>query len=328
MKRIPVADAHNDYLMNLRDGRCTLSDGLDEQTHISLPSLREGNVKLQVFAAFVCDPAKGSFAVQALELIHWYDTMLKTWGKNAIVPVTDRHVLERTVHGDAIGALLSIEGGEACGGSLGVLDAFRRLGVRIMTLVWNHENEIGFPALLDGASKQKLKPFGRLCVDYMCKNNMSIDVSHLNTGGFWDAYAHATKPMMASHSNAYALCPHPRNLDDDQIRAIIQSDGFIGLNFFPTFLREKGRCCVGDIVTHARHILSLGGEDILGFGSDFDGIPTTPEGIHGAQDFPDVLEALERAGIGTELIEKISFRNFFRYISGFLPSGICDDDNV
>ncbi len=316
---LSIADAHTDYLMNLRLGRCALTAGMDEQMHVSLASLRNGNVKLQVFAAFVGDPTCGNATVQGIELIHWYFKMLETWGGKHIVSVTDNQSLCSIEQSDVMGALLSIEGGEACAGSLDVLDVFRRVGVRMMTLVWNCENQIGYPACDFAASDNKLKTFGRSCLEYMCQNNMAVDVSHLNIGGFWDVYERSNKPIIASHSNAHALCPHPRNLNDDQIRAIIESNGFIGMNFFTGFLTCNDACGVNDIVAHARHILSLGGEDVLGFGSDFDGIQSTPECVLGAQSFPDILSAFEKAGMGGELLEKIAYKNFRRYISGILP---------
>ncbi len=318
METMFIADAHTDYLMNLRCACNALTDGLDEQMHISLDSLEQGHVKLQVFAAFVGEPSQGLAVVQGLELVTWYYNMIQTWGSERILPITDLLSLDTIEITDAIGALLSIEGGEAYAGSLDVLGAFKRLGVRMTTLLWNHENEIGYPACDSKSTNEPLKPFGRSCVDFMCQNGIAIDVSHLNTGGFWDVYKRTTRPLLASHSNAHALCPHPRNLNDDQIRAIIRMHGFIGLNFYPGFLCLDRPSSINDIVLHARHILSLGGEDILGFGSDFDGIQNTPDGVHGAQSYPDILAAFAKAGIDGALLKKISYRNFKRYIGVIL----------
>jgi len=314
----PVFDAHSDFLMNLRIQKSTLQADLDTQMHVSLKALQLGKVKLQVFAAFVGEPTFGNPVVQGLEQVFWYYKMLDDWGKENIIPVYDGKTLTDCLLGNSIGALLSIEGGEALAGSLGVLDTFLRLGVRIITILWNHENEIGYPANRSESVNEPLKPFGRECIKAMCEHGVAIDVSHLNVGGFWDAHEHSTMPLMASHSNAHALCQHPRNLDDDQIRAIIESKGFIGLNFLPDFLTTEKECTTDNILSHARHILELGGEDILGFGSDFDGISSAPKGIEGAQSFQKIITAFEIAGIHGELLERIAYKNLMRYLGLFL----------
>jgi membrane dipeptidase len=315
MNHWPIADAHTDYLMNLRLKRSTVTDRLDAQRHISFESLQAGGVKLQVFAAFTGDPAQGHPTVQALEMFAHFERMLCTWGSENILPVVDKQSSVKALESDAMGAILSIEGGEAFAGSIDVLSIMARFGVRMATLVWNHENEIGYPAVQRETVNERLKPFGRQCVDYMCKHHIAIDVSHLNDAGFWEVYERASVAPLASHSNARALCASPRNLTDDQIRAIIDAKGFIGLNFFTGFLRQDGECTIEDIVRHARHILDLGGEKVLGFGSDFDGIDTAPRGVLGAQSFQAIVSALKRAGIDGALLEGITHRNFIRYIS-------------
>ena len=118
-----------------------------------------------------------------------------------------------------IGAVLAIEGGDAINGSLGVLRTMYRLGVRAMTLVWNRENAIATPAILN--AEEGLKPFGFECVREMNRLGMAIDVSHLNTRGFWDVIETSTQPILATHSNAKAITGHFRNLDDEQIKAVI-----------------------------------------------------------------------------------------------------------
>ncbi len=314
----PIADAHTDYLMNLRLKHTALNADMLSQRHVSLPSLRLGNVRLQVFAAFAGDSALGNPLMQAIEQIRWYLCMLDAWGED-IVPVGIKRDLDRLEEQPCVRSVLSIEGGEAVAGSYFVLDILHLLGVRIVTLLWNKENEIGYPAVELESAQKKLKPFGRECIEYLNRKGVAVDVSHLNKAGFWDVMERSSKPVMASHSNVQALCPHPRNLDDEQIKALIKSNGFIGLNFYPMFLTQNDVCTVDDIVRHAIHILDLGGEDILGFGSDFDGILCTPEGIGGAQDFPIIAQALERTGIKASLIEKICCRNLQRYLSQVLP---------
>ena len=254
MVRKRIADAHNDYLMHLRSGQRTLDDDMQHQMHTSLESLQKGEVALQVFAAFAEDAEGGAPLLQALEMIHWYGEMLRRWA-GAAMPVYDAVSLKNAENAGSIGALLSIEGGEACAGSVLALDTFRRLGVRMMTLLWNRENALGHPACMAAFSGEGLKPFGRACVRFINRNRMAVDVSHLNAGGFRDVCTLSQRPFLASHSNAYAVCPHPRNLTDYQIRAIADAGGFIGLNFFPDFLSNRSESTLEDVLQHARHIL-------------------------------------------------------------------------
>ena len=314
----PIADAHTDFLMNLCLNRTSLRQGLQQNRQMSLPALKKGNVRLQVFAAFSGDPLLGHPLKQTIEQIRCYLNMLDAWADD-VFPISNGIDLHRLEQDSRIASILSVEGGEAAAGSFLVLDILHLLGVRVMTLLWNRENELGYPAVDPNAVQKKLKPFGYECVEYLNKKGIAIDVSHLNRAGFWDVLEKSEVPVMASHSNAQALCAHPRNLDDRQIKALIESNGYIGLNFFPKFLTEGTVCTVEDIARHAAYMLEMGAEDILGFGSDFDGIDSTPIGIDGAQDFQLVAQALQKYGIDDALLEKICWKNLVRYLGRVLP---------
>lgn len=317
MQGIWAADAHTDFLLNVRQGRVALDADLSLQQHVSLPALQQGQVGIQMFAAYVDQGSAQHPTVQCLEMIDDYHRMLETWGADVIAPVTAENIQTIGSSGK-IGAILSVEGGEACAGSLEVLDMYARLGVRAMTLTWNYVNEIGVPACLQDRTYEGLTDFGRRCVHAMNQRHMAIDVSHLNIGGFWDAMEHSSQPIFASHSNARAVCNHTRNLQDEQIKAIIEAGGYIGLNFCDAFIVEEGPCTLSDLMRHALHILELGGEEVLGLGSDFDGIDTPPMELKGAQDFPALVDAFERAGLNRTLIEKIMHGNFIRYMQQFV----------
>ena len=312
----PIADTHTDFLSTSRDTHTPLNCSMEQQGQLSLPALRKGGVRYQMFAAFIDQSLPIAPSVRCLQLIDDYYRMLDMWG-GAAAPLT-RSQIDSPTQSDCIGTVLSIEGGEACEGHLELLRIYYRLGVRAMALLWNYENEIGYPAKLTEYADRGLKPFGRACVKEMNRIGMAVDVSHLNEKGFWEAYDLSERPLFASHSDAKALCMHPRNLTDEQIRAIIRQKGYIGLNFFTPFLVDQGPSTLDDLVRHALYILDLGGENVLGFGSDFDGIDDMPEGMHGAQDFQLVVQALERAGVDRATMEKITHGNFLRYIRPFL----------
>ena len=141
---------------------------------------------------------------------------------------------------------------------------------------------------------------------------MIADVSHLSEKTFWDLMEAAEQPVVASHSNALSVCGHPRNLNDDQIRAISESGGFIGLNFCPDFLNLEKEASIRDVVDHARHIAEIGGIEVLALGSDFDGIYSTPKGLEHIGKMKKLSDALQRAGFSRNEISAIAHRNFLR----------------
>ena len=183
----------------------------------------------------------------------------------------------------------------------------------MIALTWNFENEIGYPA--KNGPEGGLKPFGLSLVREMNRKGVLCDVSHLNEAGFWDVIEHSTLPPVASHSNARALCEHTRNLTEAQIRAVIEKKGYIGVNFYSAFLANGRAATLEDVYRHVDAILQLGGEDVVGFGSDFDGIDAWPEGLANPADFPALLNFLAaRGGYAPEVLEKIAGGNLFRVL--------------
>ena len=148
---------------------------------------------------------------------------------------------------------------------------------------------------------------------------MAVDTSHLNEAGFWDILEKTDVPPLASHSCCKALCDHFRNLTDDQIRAMIDKGGYIGVNFYPAFLSADGKADAARVAEHIDHICQLGGAGIVGFGSDFDGIETTPSDIRHAGEVPNLLDALRNRGYDGETLEGIAGMNLVRYFERISP---------
>ena len=207
--------------------------------------------------------------------------------------------------------LLSVEGGEIFEGSVSRVQEFYERGVRMAALTWNNENEIASPAK-EGA-KDGIKPAGWAILREMANLRMAADTSHLNEAGFWDLIERHSQPPMASHSCAKKLCPHFRNLSDEQIRAMAERGGWIGVNFYPAFLSPSGQASVATICDHIDHICQLGAQKHVGFGSDFDGIETTPVDCKSPADVPAILEELRRRGYSEEAISDIAGGNFLAY---------------
>ncbi len=214
--------------------------------------------------------------------------------------------------------LLAIEEGGAIDGSLEALRCLNALGVRAMTLTWSNRNDIA-----DGVNEEGsgggLTVFGRQVVAEMNKLGMLVDVSHIAPAGFWDVIETSSKPIIATHSNAKALCPHPRNLDDKQILAIKENDGLIGVTFAGQFLEhDYNDACIESIYRHIDYMLNLmGNDDHIGFGSDFDGISHPPYNLHGVQDYSAVYEYLSKK-YSASTVEKITHKNVLNLLQKVL----------
>lgn len=214
--------------------------------------------------------------------------------------------------------LLAIEEGGAIDGSLEALRCLYALGVRTMTLTWSNRNDIA-----DGVNEESsgggLTVFGRQVVAEMNKLGMLVDVSHIAPAGFWDVIEASSKPIIATHSNAKALCPHPRNLDDKQILAINENDGLIGVTFAGQFLEhDYNDACIESIYRHIDYMLNLmGNDDHIGFGSDFDGISHPPYNLHGVQDYSAVYEYLSKK-YSASTVEKITHKNVLNLLQKVL----------
>ena len=209
--------------------------------------------------------------------------------------------------------IISIEGGEMLLGDMAKLDEFDTAArIRLIALTWNHENEIGYPA--KRGPEGHLKPFGMELLKEMDRRGILADVSHLNEDGFWDIVENMELPPVASHSNARWLCDVPRNLHREQEQAIIDKGGFIGINFYTHFLTNSDTANLDDVFRHIDAICEMGGARILGFGSDFDGIETWPDGLASPADFPAVIGLMRSHGYSESVIEDIAGMNFWRLL--------------
>lgn len=214
--------------------------------------------------------------------------------------------------------LLAIEEGGAIDGSLEALRCLYELGVRAMTLTWSNRNDIA-DGINEEATGSGLTLFGKQVVAEMNRLGMLVDVSHISTAGFWSVIETSTKPIIATHSNAKSLCSHPRNLNNEQIKALAQNGGLAGITFAGQFLEEDWRnACIESVYKHIDYMLNLiGNDDHIGFGSDFDGISHPPYNIQGVQDYKPLIEYLSKY-YSDETINKITHQNVINLLQKVL----------
>lgn len=306
-----VFDGHCDTILEVMNHKRTL-EKKSNTGHLDIPRMKEGGVNAQFFAVFIEGIYKPDRSLKrTLQLIDCFYREIEK-NQNDISLITNYNQITEVNRAGKIAAILSIEGGEALEGDLGVLRALYRLGVRLLTLTWNQRNQIA-----DGVGESRtgsgLTKFGLKVIDEMNKLGMLIDVSHLSETGFWDVIKRSNAPIVASHSNCYALCPHLRNLRDEQIKAIADKGGVIGITFVPNFLtQEKRKTTVEDVVKHIDYLVEKAGVDCVGLGSDFDGTDGLPLSLEGVDKIPNITGELLNRGYKEKDIKKILGENFLR----------------
>ena len=222
---------------------------------------------------------------------------------------------------DGVAAILHLEGAEPLAEDLSDLGTWHARGLRSLGLVWSRPNAFaegvpfGFPASPD--TGPGLTAAGRELVRACNELGVLVDLSHLNETGFWDVAGLSSAPLVATHSNAHALCASSRNLTDAQLDAIGESGGIVGVNFAVSFLREDGgqvaATPLAEIVRHVQYIAGRIGIDHVGFGSDFDGALVSDE-LGGVAGFPKLIDALRAGGLDDEGVDKVTHGNWLRVL--------------
>ncbi len=300
MTAIPYFDAHCDTITRGKPfRRC-------EDTQLDLERISAYAPAAQVTAIFA-PPGKDTEA----DFDRLATNAEKEYAENSDLAVLCRSAAEVKAAAEAgkVAIIMAVEGATLLGCTIeGLLKGYER-GVRIVTLIWNKDNILCGSAQ-DG--KTGLTAAGLEFCNVCWEKGVAVDLSHASDATFFDVVEAAKRPVMCSHSDARALCDHPRNVTDDMLKALVKNEGYIGLNFWQDLLGMNRD--VDAVVAHAEHILSLGGEKILGLGSDFDGIPAPPVGMAGAQDMGVLYEAMLRRNWSEDLVRDIFYNNLFSFL--------------
>ncbi len=302
-----IIDTHCDTASELLDQSEPL---LENSLQLSLKHLKSYQSYIQFFAAWVSKSELHPKRRVTNILKNLYAEIEKN--KDFITLCKTTSDIEHVLNNGGIGAVCTIEDGRALEGDLRNVSFFYSLGVRAITLAWNDDNDLTAGA--DTLSDYGLSVFGKEVVREMNRLHMAIDVSHISEKGFWDVLDTTTTPIFASHSNCKRLCNHRRNLTDEQLKALIETKGLVCVNLYPPFITEKETATLDDLANHIEYILSLGGENFLGLGSDFDGISTAVNGINTAADYENLLNILLNRNISRTTIDKITYQNALNFI--------------
>lgn len=336
---IPIFDGHNDTLQKRYEDPDWDFGTRHDDGHLDLPRAREGGVAGGFFAVFPptsvsrddvlaherdtgsgrrlppAPPAEPLTAVrQTFDLSTALFDFERAGHLRVVTSVAD---IRRAVADGVLAAIWHFEGAEALVAGPHSLELYYRAGLRSLGFVWSRANAYGYGVPFDFPGSPDAGPgltvAGRNLVSECNRLGVMIDLSHLNERGFWDVAELSDAPLVATHSNAHAICPTPRNLTDAQIDAIRASDGMVGLNFAVGFLREDGGrdadTPLDTMIRHIDYLVDRLGIDRVGFGSDFDGA-LIPEAVGDAAGLPDLLEALTAHGYSEEDVTKLAFENW------------------
>ncbi len=342
----PVFDGHNDVLSRLwRAGGDPVATFQDTAGHINASACKAGGFAGGFFAIYA--PAQR----QRTDMSLFEDGQLEEPLPDALDPgwaltatmaqagvarrladaghlniVTSGAALRDTFQGEALTCILHLEGADGLDEDLLALDALYAAGLRSLGPVWSRPNRfahgVPFAHKRTGDTGPGLTEDGHRLVRRCAELGILLDVSHITEAGFWDI-AKLGLPVVATHSNAWSLCQSSRNLTAEQLHAIGDSGGMVGLNFEPAFLSETGwqtgQASLDDAIAQLDALIAAVGEDHVALGSDFDGA-RLPQGMASAADLPVLVGAMDRAGFGAELISKICHGNWLRFLAAHLDS--------
>lgn len=354
LRSAPLIDGHNDIPDAVREhgGLDSFDFAVAQPKFMTdIPRLRAGGVGAQFWVAYVPSTTihGGEHpAVYALEQIDMVRRLCRRYPGTFAQALTADDV-ERAFRRGRISCLIGLEGGHAIENSLGTLRMFYALGVRYMTLT--HWETIDWAdAATDSAKHGGLTPFGETVVREMNRLGMLIDLSHVSDGTMSDALRVSRAPIIFSHSSARALCNHPRNVPDSLLQRVKANGGIVMVNFYPPFVSEAVRqfgestdararalraagvdsvavadstrrwsaggphATLSQVADHIDYLRKAIGVDHVGIGSDFDGIPSTPEGLGDVSKFPDLLAELLRRGWSADDVRKVAGLNLLRVL--------------
>jgi membrane dipeptidase len=351
-RALPIFDGHNDTLLHLAiKSPGTEADFLTGRDgHIDLPKARAGGLAGGLFAMFVPSkkwskeirwremgpdgprknkgwdvPLAGRVgqpaALNAVMAMMASLLRVQKLSKGQVKVVTTHRQLTAAMDRGVLAAVMHMEGVEAIGKDLDALGVLYEAGLRSLGPVWSRPNAFGHGVPFNFPDSPDIGPgltgAGKDLVRFCNDLGILVDLSHLNEKGFWDVVGLSKAPIVASHSGAWSLCRSPRNLTDDQLRAIGDSGGIAGINFARGFLRKDGqgdkRTTVGEIAKHVAYIADLIGVDHVGFGSDFDGTQV-PQDMKDASGLPLLLDALREKGIRGAALKKVAHGNWLRVL--------------
>uniref|UniRef100_UPI0037E89C3A dipeptidase 1 n=1 Tax=Semicossyphus pulcher TaxID=241346 RepID=UPI0037E89C3A len=302
MSETPLIDGHNDLPWQLRKQFNNELNKVDlntlSTTHTNIPKIKEGRLGAQFWSAYVpCDTQYKDAVRQTLEQIDVVHRMCQSYPETFMFATSSADIMTAfTMRKTA--SLIGVEGGHSLDSSLGTLRTMYHLGVRYLTLTHSCNTPWADNWLVDTGSEQSehngLSPFGKQLVVEMNRLGMLIDLAHVTVAVMNQVLNMSKAPVIFSHSSAYTVCPHKRNVPDDVLRRVNQTGGIVMINFYNDYVTCSKTAKLSDVADHFDHIKRVGGADIIGFGGDYDGVTRLPEGLEDVSKVPKLVAELLR----------------------------------
>lgn len=312
-------DSHSDILVDVTNKRMKGERNILKNHHIE--RLRKGNVNGTILAVWIDPPFENQPTKRMLEILGAACEEFEDMKDVADLAYNAEDIINIQNSG-RLAIVLGMEGLSGLKGNVSTLSMLYRLGVRHGMLTWNEENEFA-TGVLSPNKDRGVTELGIRALNKMEELGILVDTSHANEKTFWDVYENTTKPFIASHSNAYSICNAARNLKDDQIKAIAERRGVIGMNAWPEFIHAYNPS-VEKLADHIDYIANLVGIDYINFGFDFcdfldsDAMSFSSSSVNAAKDIedaskvPNLINVLVKRGYKNEDIEKIAYKNIMR----------------
>lgn len=307
-----IADAHSDVIEYAYNNKMNI---YDRRLSFNLINAKHNVPYLQLMSCFVHDKYIGNGYDRVIKLIEYYKKQEKSRRVfENIIKVNTSKDIGRVREDKKIGIVLTVENGVAIEGNIDNLYNLYENGIKMMTITWNYDNELGCGNLTQ--NDIGLSIVGKKCIKVMNNLNMIVDISHVSIKTFWNVLSLTSKPIVASHSNAYKLCNNTRNLTDIQIKEIAKTNGLIGITYCNKFLSHNKQTNVNDVVNHIEYMSNLIGVEYVCLGSDFDGVDKNhlPTDLKGVKDIWKLKKCLEYRGFSKIEIEKIMGENLASFI--------------
>ncbi len=313
--QVLTLDSHVDTPMFFSEG--VRFDHRDPKVKVDMHKLTEGRMDSVIMAAYLRQEERSeeghrAATEKARSLLMQIKEMVEGV-RGAQIAYTPKDAFRIKSRGQKA-IFLGIENGYAIGHDLSLVEDFRRMGVAYMTLCHNGDNDICDSASRSNGEHGGLSAFGRDVVREMNRVGMMVDLSHAAESTFYDVLDVSQEPVICSHSSSRLLCDHPRNLTDDQLRAIAEVGGVAQATFYPGFLRTDGEATIKDAVRHILHMIDVAGVDHVGVGSDFDGDGGVP-GLNDESEMINLTRRLMAEGFGPTVLKKIWGGNIVRVMS-------------